>query len=363
MLRTAGLYGRSVGPGARVGLASGMFSADVGLDLGTASVIIYVRGRGIVLHEPSVVVLDEERGRVLAVGDAAREMLGRTPGPLVAVRPLRNGVVAHYEVTELMLRYFLRKALGGWQWGRPRLVACVPSAVTDVEKRAIIAACREAGAREVHLVSEPMAAAIGAGLDVSEPVGNMVVDVGGGTTDIAVISLGAEVVSDSVRVAGDHMDEAVARYLKRQYNLIVGERSAETLKIEIGTVDPEGAETIPPREVRGRDAVTGIPRTQPVTPDELRSALMEPAMAIVQAVRQVLERTPPELAADLYERGVVLTGGGALLRGLDRLLSRETNLPVHLADDPITCVARGTGKILEQMHRGRLALAGMQRAL
>lgn len=332
-----------------------MLSADVGLDLGTASVIIYVRGRGIVLQEPSVVALDEERQQVLAVGQAAREMLGRTPGAIVAVRPLRNGVVAYYQITELMLRYFLRKALGGWPWARPRLVACVPSVVTDVERRAITAACREAGARDVHLVSEPMAAAIGAGVDVQEPVGNMVVDVGGGTTDIAVISLGAEVVADSVRVAGDHMDEAVARYLKRQHNLVVGERTAEDLKIQLGTVDPDGADSIPPREVRGRDAVTGLPRTQVVTAEEIRSALMEPAMTIVQAVRRVLERTPPELAADIYERGVILTGGGALVRGLDKLLSRETNLPVHVADDPITCVARGTGKILELMHKNRHA--------
>ena len=341
-----------------------MLNADVGLDLGTASVIIYVRGRGIVLQEPSVVALDEESQRVLAVGQAAREMLGRTPGPIVAVRPLRNGVVAYYEVTELMLRYFLRKALGGWLWARPRVVACVPSVVTDVERRAITAACREAGAREVHLVSEPMAAAIGAGLDVHEPVGNMVVDVGGGTTDIAVISLGSEVVSDSVRVAGDLTDEAITRYLKRQHNLVVGERTAEDLKIEIGTVDPDGADDIPPRDVRGRDAVTGLPRTQRVTAEEIRLALTEPAMAIVEAVRRVLERTPPELAADIYERGVVLTGGGALVRGLDKLLSRETNLPVHVADDPVTCVARGTGMILELMHRDRrLSLAPSRRSI
>ncbi|HEY8498177.1 MAG TPA: rod shape-determining protein, partial [Limnochordales bacterium] len=305
------------------------------------------------LQEPSVVAIDEERQEVLAIGQAAREMLGRTPGPVVAVRPLRNGVVANYQVTELMLRYFLRKALGGWHWGRPRVVACVPSVVTDVERRAIAEACREAGAREVHLVSEPMAAAIGAGLDVEEPVGNMVVDVGGGTTDIAVISLGSEVVADSVRVAGDSMDEAVARYLKRQHNLVVGERTAEDLKIELGTVDPEGTDSLPPRDVRGRDAVTGLPRTQQVTAGEIREALMEPCMVIIEAVRRVLERTPPELAADIYERGVVMTGGGSLTRGLDRLLSRQTGLPVQVADDPITCVARGTGKILELMQRSR----------
>ncbi|MEW6045870.1 MAG: rod shape-determining protein [Bacillota bacterium] len=330
-----------------------MLGADVGLDLGTASVIIYVRGRGIVLQEPSVVALDEERQQVLAVGQAAREMLGRTPGPIIAVRPLRNGVVAYYQITELMLRYFLRKALGQWTWVRPRLVACVPSAVTDVERRAISEACRQAGAREVHLISEPMAAAIGAGIEVQEPRGNMVVDVGGGTTDIAVISMGAEVVSDSVRVAGDHMDEAITRYLKRRHNLVVGERSAEDLKIQLGTVAPDSAESLPPQEVRGRDAVTGLPRTQVLTAEEVKSALMEPAQAIVGAVRQVLERTPPELAADIYERGVVMTGGGALLRGLDRLLSSETGLPVHVAEDPITCVARGTGKVLEVMQRAR----------
>ncbi|NLG70217.1 MAG: rod shape-determining protein [Firmicutes bacterium] len=330
-----------------------MLSADVGLDLGTASVIIYVRGRGIVLQEPSVVAIDEERRQVLAIGQAARDMLGRTPGPIAAIRPLRNGVVAHYQVTELMLRYFLRKALGGWHLSRPRLVACVPSAVTDVERRAVAEACRQAGAREVHLISEPMAAAIGAGLDVEEPVGNMVVDVGGGTTDVAVISLGSEVVADSVRVAGDSMDEAVMRHLKRQHNLVIGERSAEDLKIELGTVDPEGAVDVPPREVRGRDAVTGLPRTQQVEAEEIRAALMEPAMSIVDAVRRVLERTPPELAADIYERGVVMTGGGALLRGLDRLLSQQTGLPVQLAEDPITCVARGTGKVLDLLQRNR----------
>lgn len=341
-----------------------MLSADVGVDLGTASVLVYVRGRGIVVHEPSVVALDENQEKVLAVGQAAREMLGRTPGHIVAVRPLRNGVIAYYEVTELMLRYFLRKALGQWTFIRPRVVACVPSAVTDVERRAIVEACRHAGAREVHLISEPMAAAVGAGIDVEEPRGNMVVDVGGGTTDIAVLSLGSEVVSDSLRVAGDHMDEAVVRFLKRQHNMVIGERTAEDLKLQIGTVDPAADESLENTAVRGQDSVTGLPRTVEVRPGELRAALMEPVGAIMEAVRAVLERTPPELAADIYERGIVMTGGGALLKGFDRVMSQSFGLPVHLAEDPITCVARGTGRVLDLMRdSSRRATAMAHRAV
>lgn len=336
-----------------------MLSADVGIDLGTASVIVYVRGKGIVLQEPSVVALDESEQRVLAIGQAAREMLGRTPGHVVAVRPLRNGVVANYQVTELMLRYFLRKAVGQPTWIRPRVVACVPSAVTDVERRAVVDACRQAGAREVRLVSEPMAAAIGAGLEVEEPRGNMVVDVGGGTTDIAIISMGQEVVSDSVRIAGDHMDEAIARYLKRQHNLVIGERSSEDLKLQAGSVAPELDASLMPTPVRGQDSVSGMPRTVVVQPAELRTALLEPVEAIMEAVRGVLEQCPPELAADIYERGLVLTGGGSLLRGFDKAMARAFGIPVHVADDPITCVARGTGRILDVMHqvRGRVPVA------
>ena len=331
-----------------------MLSADIGIDLGTATVIVFVRGRGIVLQEPSVVALDQETRQFLAVGQPAREMLGRTPGAVVAVRPLRNGVVADYHVTELMLQYFLRKALGRRAYFKPRVVACVPSAVTDVERRAVVEACRQAGAREVHLISEPMAAAIGAGIPVEEPRGHMVVDVGGGTTDMAVISLGAEVVSDSLQVAGDHMDEAIARYLRRHKGLLVGERTAEDVKLAVGFADPEAAEkaglTV---EVRGRDAVHGMPRTVTLTSREAAEALAEPVSAIVEGVHRVLERTPPELAADIYERGLVLTGGGALLRGLDRVLARHTGLPVHVADDPITCVARGTGRVLDRLSDHR----------
>ena len=335
-----------------------MFSPDIGMDLGTATVIVFVRGRGIVLQEPSIVAIDQDSQRFLAVGQPAREMLGRTPGAIVAVRPLRNGVVANYQLTELMLQYFLRKALGSRAWFKPRVVACVPSAVTDVERRAVVEACRQAGAREVHLLSEPMAAALGADIPVEEPRGHMVVDVGGGTTDVAVISMGREVVADSVRTAGDHMDEAIMRYLRRHKNLVVGERTAEDVKLAIGAADADAAGTADAcLEVRGRDAVNSLPRTVTLTGREASEALQEPVQAIVEVVRGVLERTPPELAADIFERGLVLTGGGALLRALDRVLSRETGLPVHVADDPITCVARGTGKALEVLGQRSAALA------
>lgn len=334
-----------------------LLASDVGIDLGTATVIVFVRGRGIVLREPSIVAIDQETREFLAVGEAAREMVGRTPGHIVAVRPMRNGVVANYQVTELMLRYFIRKALGSRSWLRPRLVACVPSAVTDVEQRAVVEACREAGAREVHLLSEPMAAAIGAGIPVEEPRGHMVVDVGGGTTDVAVISMGREVVSDSVRVAGDHMDEAIARYLRRHKSLIVGERTAEEVKLRVGTVDPQEEGEGSVTEVRGRDAVSGLPRTVTLSAREAAEALLEPAQAILEAIQRVLERTPPELAADIFEQGMVMTGGGSLLRGLDRLIARRTGLPVYVADDPITCVARGTGRVLETLDHRPPALA------
>lgn len=329
-----------------------MFSADVGVDLGTSTVLVFVRGRGIVVHEPSVVALDQEAGTVVAVGSEALEMLGRTPGRIEAVRPLRNGVVASYEITLQMLMYFLRKAVGSLRWVRPRVVACLPSAVTDVERRAVVEACRCAGARQVFIVSEPMAAALGADLPVHEVRGRMVVDIGGGTTDIAVISMGHEVVADSVRVAGDHMDEAVGRHLRRSHNLVVGERTAEEIKRTVGTADPEDtAMAARPMEVRGRDVVTGLPRVVTVTAPEIAAVLAEPVQAIVTAIRAVLERTLAELAADIVEEGLVLTGGGALLPGLGRVIERETGVPTRVADDPVGCVARGTGKVLETLRR------------
>ncbi len=338
-----------------------MLASDVGIDLGTATVIVFVRGRGIVLREPSTVAIDQESRTFLAVGEAAREMVGRTPGHIVAVRPMRNGVVANYQVTEMMLRYFIRKALGPRCWFRPRFVACVPAAVTDVEQRAVVEACREAGAREVHLISEPMAAAIGAGIPVEEPRGHMVVDVGGGTTDVAVISMGREVVTDSVRVAGDHMDEAIARYLRRSKGIVVGERTAEEAKLRVGTVDPQEESATSAIEVRGRDAVSGLPRTVTLSALEAAEALLEPTDAILEAIQRVLERTPPELAADIFEQGMVLTGGGSLLRGLDRLISRRTGLLVRVADDPITCVARGTGLVLENLNHRPIGSAVARR--
>jgi len=328
-----------------------VLARDMGIDLGTANVIVFVRGRGIVLREPSVVALDKESGRLLAIGQEARRMVGRTPGNVVALRPLKDGVIADYGVTAAMLSYFLRRASGRTLL-RPQVVVCVPSGVTIVERRAIRDACLEAGAKRVFIVSEPMAAAIGAGLDVTEPRGNMVVDIGGGTTDVAVISLGAEVVSASLRVAGDKMDEAIARYVRREFNLVIGERTAEEVKMAIGWACPPPPDASPAGvEVRGRDAVTGLPRTETLTPAQAYEALAETVQAIVNLIRSVLERTPPELSADVMDRGIVLTGGGSLLKGLPELLARETGVPVHLVDDPLSCVALGTGRILDMLDR------------
>jgi len=320
----------------------------IGIDLGTATIVVYARGRGIVIREPSVVAIDGPKGKVLAVGEQAQEMLGRTPGSIVAKRPMRDGVIADYSITKEMLSYLIRKACG--MRGRifkPLAVICVPSAATSVERRAALDATRAAGAGKIIPIEEPMAAAIGAGLPISAPGGNMVVDIGGGTTDIAVISLGGIVVSDSLRLGGNHLDEAIIRHIKRVYNLDIGERTAESIKIQIGSAYELEEER--EMDVRGRDVITGLPKTVSVSSIEIRSAISECIMAIVEAVKGQLERTPPELAADIIERGIVLTGGGALLAGIDRLLELETGIPVRVADDPVSCVAMGTGKVLEEV--------------
>ncbi len=315
----------------------------MGIDLGTASVLVYVRGRGIVLSEPSVVAIDRNTDKILAVGEQARQMLGRTPANIVAIRPLRDGVIADYEVTEAMLKYFINRVYGRrWRIFRPYVMICVPAEVTSVEKRAVIEAALSAGAKKAHLIEEPMAAAIGAGINVDEPGGTMVVDIGGGTTDVAVISLGGIVVGESIRVAGNKMDEAIVRYIRKNYNLMIGERTAEDMKIQIGSAYP--MEEPLSMNVRGRDLINGLPKTVVISCDEVREAIEEPLTSIVEAVKTVLERTPPELAADIIDRGLLLTGGGALLRGVDSLLSKATGMPVRVADDPVSCVAIGTGK-------------------
>ena len=321
---------------------------DIGIDLGTATVIAYVKGKGIVLREPSVVAVDNNTGNVLAVGKEARKMLGRTPGNIVATRPLREGVISNYTVTEKMLKYFINRVCGKFVFA-PRIMICIPSQVTEVEKKAVIDAASQAGARRVYLIEEPIAAAIGAGIDISKPCGNMVVDIGGGTTDIAVISLGGSVVSESLKVAGDKFDEAIVKYIKKRHNVMIGERTAEELKINIGCVYPKIQDM--DMDIRGRDLITGLPKTITVHSSEMLEALIEPAMMIVDSVHSVLEKTPPELAADLVEKGIVLSGGGALIKNLDKLLSKATNMPVYVADDPLECVVKGTGKTLEDLEK------------
>lgn len=323
------------------------FSRDLGIDLGTANTLVYVKGKGILIREPSVVALRENREEVLAVGDEAKRMIGRTPGNIVAVRPMKDGVIADFDVTETMIRYFITKAHKRSRLVRPRIIICVPSGVTEVEKRAVLDAATHAGAREAYLIEEPMAAAIGAGLPVYEPTGNMVVDIGGGTTEVAIISLGGIVSSRSIRIGGDEMDEAIIHYIKRKYNLMIGERTAEEIKIEIGSAIEDGEEQI--KEVRGRDLVSGLPKTLEISSKEIREALEEPVNSILDAVRFTLEQTPPELSADVMDRGIILTGGGSLLKGLDKLLIRETQMPVHVADDPLDCVVKGTGIALEEI--------------
>src|SRR5215469_14984463 len=320
---------------------------DIGIDLGTANVLVHVRGKGIVLREPSVVAKDMNNGKVLAVGEEARQMLGKTPAHIQAIRPLRDGVIADFEVTEAMLSYFIKKVMKDRSWWssiikpKPHVTICVPAEITSVEERAVKDAAKLAGARSVDIIEEPMAAAIGAGLPIDGPSGSMVVDIGGGTTDVAVISLGGIVVSQSLRVAGNKLDEAIIRYIRRVYNLMIGERTAEEIKIKIGSAYPLDAELA--MEIRGRDLINGLPKTVKITSEEIRDALDEPISSIVDAVRAVLEKTPPELSSDIIDRGVILTGGGALLRGLDKRLAEACGIPVIIAEDPLSCVALGTG--------------------
>jgi rod shape-determining protein MreB len=324
------------------------FTRDMGVDLGTANTLVYVRHEGIVIREPSVVAKRVDGGEVLAVGNEAKKMIGRTPGDIVATRPLRDGVIADFDTTAAMLTYFIRHGQRGRTFFRPRVVVGIPSGVTEVEKRAVIDATLQAGAREAYLIEQPMAAAIGAGLPVSDPIGSMVVDIGGGTTEVAVIALGGIVTARSLRIAGDEMDESIIQYARKAYNLLIGERTAEDIKIAAGSAFPQREEqTI---EVRGRDLVSGLPRTVRMTSTEIREAMAEPIAGIVEAVKMTLERTPPELAADIVDRGIVMAGGGSLLRGLDRLLAEETGMPVTITDNPLDAVVLGTGKALEEIE-------------
>ncbi len=333
----------------------GLFSNDIAIDLGTATTLVYVRGKGIVLSEPSVVAVDRETNRVRAVGDEAKRMLGRTPSNIVAIRPMRDGVIADFEITESMIRHFIRKVHNSRRISRPRMIIGIPSGITEVERRAVRESAERAGAREVYLITEPMAAAIGAGLPIQEPAGSMVVDIGGGTTEVAVISLGGIVVFKSSRTAGDELDSAIITHVKREYSMFIGERTAEEIKMKIGSafaLEPE--ETM---EIKGQDLVAGLPKTMVITSEEIRNALEEPVSEIISAIRQTLERTPPELAADIVDRGMILTGGGAKLRGLDRLIAEETKLPVIVAEEPIECVVLGAGRALEELDTLREVLA------
>ncbi|MBU1007439.1 MAG: rod shape-determining protein [Candidatus Omnitrophica bacterium] len=326
----------------------GFFSNDMGIDLGTATTLVYVKGQGIVLCEPSVVAIQKGVRSVLAVGSEAKRMLGRTPGNIIAIRPMKDGVIADFEITEDMLRYFIKKVHNRRVFVRPRMVIAIPSGITEVEKRAVKDSAEHAGAREVYLVEEPIAAAIGVGLPIQDPGGNMIIDIGGGTTEIAVISLAGIVFSRSIRIGGDELDEAITEHLKKTYNLMIGERTAEDIKIRIGSAYPLEEELT--MEVRGRDLVAGLPKTITVSSEEIREAITGTIAAILEATRMTLERTPPELSADLIERGIVLAGGGSLLRGIDKLISEETGLPVHIAEDPTTAVAIGTGKVLSEIR-------------
>ncbi len=322
------------------------FSKDLGIDLGTANTLVHMKGKGIIVREPSVVAMDIEKNEPLAVGDRAKEMIGRTPGNIVAIRPLKDGVISDFNVTQKMLKYFINRALGSkFQFARPRVVICVPSGVTAVEERAVKEAALAAGAKDPIIMEEPMAAAIGAGLPVSEPTGNMIVDIGGGTTEVAVMSMGGIVTAGSIRVAGDEMDEAIIAYIKKTYNLFVGYQSAETIKKEIGAAYMPVKDAV--YTIKGRDLLTGLPKNVEITSEEIVEALSEPVTAIVEAVKNCLEKTPPELAADIMDRGIIMAGGGSLLRNLDRLIADQTGIPVHLAEDPLSCVALGTGKVLE----------------
>ena len=319
--------------------------SDVGIDLGTASILVYIKGKGVVLKEPSVVAFDRDTNKIKAIGEDARLMIGRTPGTIVAVRPLRQGVISNYTVTEQMMKYFIVKAMGRKSFRKPRIAVCVPSGVTEVEKKAVEDATYQAGAREVAIIEEPIAAAIGAGIDISKPQGNMIVDIGGGTTDVAVISLGGTVESASIKIAGDDFDEAIVRYMRRKYNLLVGDRTAEDIKINIGTAFKRSE--VDYMDVRGRNLITGLPETIRVSSDETQEALKETTTQILDTICAVLEKTPPELAGDIVDRGIVLTGGGAMLRGLEELIEERTHINTMTADEPMTCVAIGTGRYIE----------------
>ncbi|MCR1900190.1 rod shape-determining protein [Irregularibacter muris] len=323
------------------------WKTDIGIDLGTASILVYIKNKGVVLQEPSVVAIDINTNKLLAVGEEARRMLGRTPGNIVAIRPLKDGVISDFDITQRMLKYFITKTCGSKKIFRPRVMVGVPSGVTDVEKRAIEEAVLQAGASKPFIIEEPVAAAIGAGMDITEPTGNMVVDIGGGTTDIAVLSLGGIVVNTSIKVAGDKFDEAIVRYMRKYHNVLIGDRTAEDLKITVGSAYPREEEIS--MDIRGRDLLSGLPKTISVSSEEMREAISEPVAAIVEAVHAVLEKTPPELAADISERGIYMTGGGALLYGLDMLIHQRTGVPVHIAEEAISCVAYGTGKALENL--------------
>lgn len=322
-------------------------AVDIGIDLGTASVLVYVKGKGVILKEPSVVAFDRDLNTIKAIGEEARLMLGRTPGNIIAVRPLRQGVISDYTITEKMIKYFVQKSMGRRTFSKPRISICVPSGVTEVERKAVEEATYAAGAREVRLIEEPVAAAIGAGIDIARPCGNMIVDIGGGTTDVAVISLGGTVVNKSLKIAGDDFDDAIVRYVRKKHNLLIGERTAEDIKIKIGTTYPLIEEEV--MEVRGRDLMTGLPKTITVTSSETESALRETTEQIVEAVISVLEKTPPELSADILDRGIVLTGGGAMLRGLEELIEERTGINTMTADNPMNVVAIGTGQFVEFM--------------
>lgn len=323
------------------------FGQDIGIDLGTATVLVYIKGKGIVLREPSVVAIDKNTNKLLAVGEEARRMLGRTPGNIVAIRPLKDGVISDYDITERMLKYFINKVCKNRIF-KPRIMVCVPSGVTEVEKRAVVDAAIQAGAKKTYLIEEPISAAIGAGVDISKACGCMVVDMGGGTTDIAVISLGGNVVSSSIKIAGDKFDEAIIRYIRKKHNIMIGERTAEELKIQIGTAYPRKEEVF--KEIRGRNLITGLPNIIKVTSKEMMEALVEPVMSIVEEVHSVLEKTPPELAADISDNGILMTGGGCLIYGLDKLIQEKTGIKVNIAEDAISCVAKGTGKALDNIE-------------
>lgn len=319
---------------------------DIGIDLGTASVLVYVKGRGVVLNEPSVVAIDQNTNKFLAVGEEARKMLGRTPGNITAMRPMRDGVISDYEITQRMLRYFIQKGAGRYMF-KPRVIVCVPSGITEVEKRAVIEASNQAGAIKTHLIEEPIAAAIGAGIDITQPDGNMIVDIGGGTTDVAVISLGGIVVSSSINIAGDELDQAITKFIRKNYNIMIGERTAEELKLSIGTAYKMEKEMF--KEVRGRNLLTGLPVTINISSNEMLEALRDPISEILETIHIVLEKTPPELSSDISSKGILLTGGGALLYGIDKLITERMGISVNIANDPITCVARGTGKALKSI--------------